>query len=188
MGRIYDSLDQPLIDFINAQHLFFVGTAPLARDGHVNVSPKGLDSLRILDSKTVAYVDLTGSGIETVAHVRENGRIILMFCAFDGAPKILRLHGSGEVIEPGHPRFDSLIALFPRYQSSRAVIVVSLNRIADSCGYGIPLYRYEAERTQLAAWAERKGPQGLVEYRAQNNIRSIDGLPGVAIEPLSRKT
>jgi len=180
MGKVYDGLDQALTRFIRAQHMFFVATAPLDCGGHINLSPKGLDTFRILDPKTVAYVDLTGSGIETASHLRENGRIVVMFCAFAGAPKILRLHGRGEVIEPNHPRFRDYDSMFPHFEGVRAIIVVLLERISDSCGYGVPLYRYEGGRTQLAAWARRKGIDGLAEYRAKNNRASIDGLPGLS--------
>ena len=179
MGKLYDALDAELTGFISAQHVFFVATAPLDGSGHVNLSPKGLDSFRVIDPKTVAYLDFTGSGVETISHLRENGRIVVLFCSFEGPPKILRLHGYGEVIEPDHPRFSDLSKLFPVSTSTRAVILVSLNRIADSCGYGVPLYSYEGERTQLPAWAERKGVEGLDEYRAQNNSISIDGIPGL---------
>jgi hypothetical protein len=142
-------------------------------------SPKGLDSFRILSSNTVAYLDLTGSGVETIAHLRENGRITIMFCAFDGAPKILRLYGRGEAIEYGDSRFDALAKLFPQMPGARSVIVVSLEGIRDSCGYGVPLYRCEGERKQLLAWAEHKGPAGLRQHRSEVNQFSIDGLPGL---------
>jgi len=180
VGKVYEALDEQLTEFISSQHLFFVATAPLDRSGHVNMSPKGLDSFRVIDPKTVAYLDFTGSGIETVSHVRENGRIVVLFCALEGPPKILRLHGRGEVIERDKPQFGDLSKLFPASISARAVVLISLERISDSCGYGVPLYRYEGERTQLPAWAERKGVDGLVEYRAENNRASIDGIPGLA--------
>jgi len=166
--------------FIKAQHLFFVATAPLDAAGHVNLSPKGLDCLRILDSKTVAYLDLTGSGIETIAHLRENGRIVLMFCAFQGPPKIVRLHGRGEVFEQGDSRFDELRPLFPSLAGTRSIIVVSVNRVADSCGYAIPLFSYEGERSQLIEWAENKGEAAVEQYRSEKNRMSIDGLPGLS--------
>jgi hypothetical protein len=179
MGKLYDEIDEPLRRFLEAQRMFFVATAPLDAAGHVNLSPKGLDSFRVIDPRTVAYLDLTGSGIETVAHLRENGRIVLLFCAFEGPPKIVRLHGRGEVVEPGDPRFGSLVARFPSFASTRSVIVISLERIADSCGYGVPLYGYEGQRSQLIDWAERKGADGVVRYREDNNRRSIDGLQGL---------
>lgn len=179
MSKVYDRIDEGLARFIGAQHLFFVATAPLHSEGHLNLSPKGLDSFRVIDPKTVAYLDLTGSGIETVAHLRNNGRIVIMFCAFEGAPKILRLYGRGAAVEPGHPRFDDLLELFPHLPGVRSVVVVSVERIADSCGYGVPLYRYEGQRTQLVDWARRKGLPGLTRYRDENNRESIDGLPGL---------
>jgi hypothetical protein len=182
MGKLYDGIDDTLARFIASQHMFFVATAPLDATGHVNLSPKGLQSFRVIDPKTVAYLDLTGSGIETVSHLRENARIVIMFCAFQGAPKILRLHGRGEAVEAGDPRFNYLLTLFPDLPGVRSVILVSLERITDSCGYGVPLYRYEGERTQLLDWAQRKGSVGLAEYRATNNRTSIDGIPGLKAE------
>ncbi len=185
MGKVYSAIDDRIAAFIRGQRLFFVSTAPSGADGHVNVSPKGLDTFRILDPTTVAYLDLFGSGIETVAHLRENGRITVMFCAFDGPPNILRLYGRGEAIEPGHPEFAALLAPFPRFENVRTVIRVTVERVADSCGYAVPRYRYEADRSQLTEWAERQGPEGLQAYRAEKNVRSIDGLPGLP-PPASR--
>jgi hypothetical protein len=178
MGRTYDAIDEPLAAFLRAQHVFFVGTAP-ADGGHVNVSPKGLDTFAVVDGRTVAYLDLTGSGIETIAHLRENGRITLLFCAFDGPPRIVRLYGRGRPVVAGDPEFAALAARFPTYAGTRSVIEVTLERIADSCGYAVPLYRYEGERSQLLDWADRKGPEGVVAYRAERNVESIDGLPGL---------
>jgi hypothetical protein len=145
----------------------------------VNLSPKGLDTFAVLDAKTVAYLDLTGSGVETVSHVKENGRITLLFCAFDGPPKIVRLHGRGEILEPGNGDFERLRGEFPAYVSERSIVRVHLTRISDSCGYGVPLYRYEGERDQLLSWAERKGEAGIRDYQAERNARGIDGLPGL---------
>ena len=179
MGKLYDEIDETLRRFLEAQRMFFVATAPLDAAGHVNLSPKGLDSFRVIDPRTVAYLDLTGSGIETVAHLRENGRIVLLFCAFEGPPKIVRLHGRGKVVEPGDARFGLLAARFPSFPSTRSVIVIALERISDSCGYGVPLYGYEGQRSQLIDWAERKGADGVVRYREDNNRRSIDGLQGL---------
>ncbi len=179
MGKTYAEIDETIARFIQAQHVFFVGTAPGGAAGHVNVSPKGLDAFRILDPQTVAYLDPTGSGIETVAHLRDNGRICIMFCAFEAAPKILRLHGHGEVITPEQSSFAALRSQFALTVQARAVIRVRLDRIADSCGYGVPLYRYEGERTQLTEWAARKGSDGIRQYQAANNAHSIDGLPGL---------
>ncbi len=179
MSKLYDAIDDGLERFIRAQRMFFVATAPLDSSGHINLSPKGLDSFRILDQKTVAYLDLTGSGVETIAHLRENGRIVIMFCAFEGAPKILRLYGRGEAVGSDDPRFDALAKLFPQMPGVRSVLVVSLERIADSCGYGVPLYRFEGERKQLLEWARHKSPAGVAQYRSEKNRVSIDGLPGL---------
>jgi hypothetical protein len=179
MGKVYEQLDEAQIRFIEQQHVFFVGTAPDSPDGHLNVSPKGLDTFRILGPNSVAYVDLTGSGIETVAHLRQNGRITLMFCAFEGRPLILRLHGRGRVVEPGDPEWDGLTARFPEYPGDRSVVVVALERIADSCGFAVPLYEYKGERSQLLDYAQKKGPEGLERYKAQKNRASIDGIAGL---------
>lgn len=179
MGKVYAGIDERNADFINKQHIFFVATAPRRDDGHINLSPKGLDCFRIIDPLTVAYLDLTGSGIETVAHLRENGRIVLMFCAFEGAPRILRLHGRGEVAEAGTPAFEALRDRFPAHSSARAIIRVALDRISDSCGFGIPLFEYAGERTQLPAWAAHQGPEGILQYQQEVNLHSIDGLPGL---------
>jgi Pyridoxamine 5'-phosphate oxidase len=179
MGSIFPELDARLRDFIAEQKMFFVATAPLAADGHVNVSPKGLDCLRILGPRMVAYVDFTGSGIETVAHVRENGRLTLMFCAFQGPPRILRLRGRAEAIEPNDDEWDRYYGQLPQHDSARSIIVLHIEMVADSCGYGIPLYDYVGERSQLNAWCERKGPEGIAEYKSKKNRYSIDGLPGL---------
>jgi len=179
MGKIYEAIDSRLSEFIGAQKMFFVATAPLAGDGRVNLSPKGLDSFRILDPHTVAYQDLTGSGVETIAHLRENGRIVILFCAFEGPPKILRLHGRGEALEPGEPAFDALRPLFPDRLGVRAVVRIRVERIADACGYSVPLYTFEGDRSQGDAWAKNKGPEGLTRYKLEKNMRSIDGLPGL---------
>jgi hypothetical protein len=179
MGKVFETIDERLAAWLREQHVFFVATAPLAADGHVNLSPKGLDSFAVLGPREVAYLDLTGSGVETVAHLRENGRITLLFCAFEGPPRLVRLYGRGVAFEPGDAEFAALAARFPSYSSTRSLIRVALERIADSCGYGVPLYRYEAERRQLGEWAQRKGPDGLRVYRAEKNAHSIDGLPGL---------
>jgi hypothetical protein len=174
MGSVHPSITPPVADWIRRQQMFFVATAPLDGSGHVNVSPKGLDTLRILDELTVAYLDLTGSGAETVAHVRENGRITLMWCAFDGPPRIVRVHGRGEALAVDDP----LVAgLFPEIPGSRAVVLVRAERISDSCGYAVPTYEYVGDRSKLIEWAEHRGPDGLVAYRAEKNATSIDGLP-----------
>ncbi len=179
MGKLWDRLDESLIEFIGRQHMFFVGTAPTLTEGHLNLSPKGLDTFRVLGPDSVAYLDLTGSGIETVAHLRENGRITIMFCAFEGRPNILRLYGRGRVVEPGDADWTELVGLFPEMPGIRSVIVVRLERVADSCGYAVPLYEYKGERSQLISYAQNKGPEGMAQYRSQKNLASMDGLPGL---------
>jgi hypothetical protein len=179
MGKLFEVITAELQQWIEKQKMFFVATAPLSADGHINCSPKGLDSFRILDANTVAYQDLTGSGIETVAHLHENGRIVIMFCAFEGPPKIVRLHGRGEVIGTGHPEFDKIAAAFPQRQGTRAYIQISVTRISDSCGYGVPLYSFTSDRDIMDKWAAAKGDDGLQEYIALKNSESIDGLKGL---------
>jgi hypothetical protein len=181
MAKIFDAIDERLGAWIARQRMFFVGTAPSGDGGHVNVSPKGpIETLRILDERTVAYLDLVGSGAETIAHLRENGRIVVMLCSFDGPPRIVRLHGRGEVLEAGAIDFPD-VAVLP--EQRRTVIRVDVERIADSCGYGVPLMSYEGERPQSRAWAERKlakeGPSALDDYVADKNAVSIDGLPAL---------
>lgn len=179
MAKALAQIDDKLSEFIRRQKMFFVATAPLSGAGHVNISPKGLDTLLVLDSTTVAYLDLVGSGIETVAHVRENGRIVLMLCAFEGPPKTVRLHGRAEVVEPADPRFDQLVERFPKCPGIRSVILVHCTRIATSCGFGVPLYRFEGQRPDLARWASAQGEDKLKEYQAQANSASLDGLAGL---------
>jgi hypothetical protein len=178
MGSIYEVLSPELQDWLKEQKVFFVSTAPMAREGHINCSPKGGDSLRVLGEREVAYLDLTGSGVETIAHLQENGRILLMFCSFAGAPKILRLHGRGEVIYPDHSRFSALIGLFPEHPAARSIIHVTLTRISDSCGWGVPRMDFSGNRDALDKWSEKQGLQGLRDYRSKKNAASIDGLPG----------
>lgn len=179
MGKVFGSIHPELASWIKRQHLFFVGTAPLSAEGHVNLSPKGLDTFRILDPLTVAYLDLTGSGAETIAHLRENGRIVFMFCAFEGPPKIVRLHGRGEVITSDSPRYPELVRDMPDFPGARSVIVAHISRVSDSCGYAVPRYAYRADRDGLQRWADNKGKDDLREYQARNNARSIDGLPAL---------
>ena len=179
MGREYDGIDNRLAEFLCRQPVFFVATAPLSADGHVNLSPKGLDSFAVLDAHTVAYLDLTGSGVETIAHLQENGRIVLMFCAFEGPPKIVRLHGRGRPVLADDPDFRDLAERFPPHEGVRSVIVVDVTRVSDSCGYGVPIMRFEREREELPKWARRKTPEGVLEYQATKNAASVDGLPGV---------
>ena len=182
MGKIHEAISHELAAWIGTQPMFFVGTAPLAQGGHVNISPKGLDTLRILGPRRVAYLDLTGSGAETIAHVRENGRIVLMFCAFSGPPKIVRFHGNGTVVTPGSEAWARLSAQFPDYPGARAVVDVAVTRIGDSCGYGVPTFENPKQRGTLQRWSESKGAEGLLAYRRQKNAHSIDGLPGLAPE------
>jgi hypothetical protein len=179
MGRIHDTVDDDLAAWLHAQPVFFVGTAPSGPGGHVNVSPKGYDTFRVLGPTTVAYLDLTGSGIETVAHLADDGRITLLFCAFTGPPQLVRLQGTGHTVAYGDLGFDELAARFPPMPGARAVIVAELDRIASSCGYSVPVMELVGDRPTLKKWAERRGPEGVVEYRAERNVASIDGLPGL---------
>jgi hypothetical protein len=189
MGKTFEAIDEHLEQWIARQPMFFVGSAPLSGEGHVNVSPKGpIDTLRILDPLTIAYLDMIGSGAETIAHLRENGRIVVMLCAFEGPPRILRLHGRGEVVEASDPRFAALAErcgfVEPTVpESRRAIVLVSLDRIADSCGYGVPLMSYDGLRPHQNAWAAKKmrvgGPSALLDYQREKNAHSIDGLPAL---------
>ena len=183
MGSVYEQLDGRLQQWVLDQPVFFVATAPLTGDGHVNLSPKGSrGTLVVLDGRTLAYLDLTGSGVETIAHLRENGRITLMWCAFDGPPKILRVHGTGDVVRPGDDRWPAVAAPFGAAADDpgvRAVITVHAERISDSCGYAVPLLDFRAERDVLARWQANRGPAGLAEYRRTRNATSLDGLPGL---------
>ena len=193
MARQYDTIDEHLADWIARQPLFFVGSAPLAADGHVNVSPKGpIGSLRVLGPATVAYLDIYGSGAETIAHLRENGRIVVMLCAFSGPPRIVRLHGRGTLLRPGDDGFDALLeqAAFedPAIpEARRAIVRVDVTRIADSCGYGVPLMTYEGERPHNTLSAQKRlragGPAAIADYIAERNATSIDGLAAVDDPP-----
>jgi len=178
MADLHPEIDERLRDFIAKQSVFFVASAPLSADGHVNVSPKGLDTFRVLGPKRVGYLDMTGSGNETAAHTAENGRITIMFCAFEGPPKILRLFGRGRAVLPGTTEWGDLAPHFPEMQGARQIVVADLDRVATSCGYGVPLLGGEAhERDQLPRWAASKGEEGLAAYRREKNTTSIDGLP-----------
>jgi hypothetical protein len=189
MGKVFDGIDERLERWIAARSMFFVGTAPLDPDGHVNVSPKGpIDSLCVLEPRTVAYLDLVGSGAETIAHLRENGRIVIMLCAFEGPPRIVRLHGRGAVVTASDPRFEELAGTFRFAQPAvpemrRAIVRVELDRVADSCGYGVPLMTYAGQRPHSEKWAAKKlrvgGPGALLEYQREKNSVSIDGLPAL---------
>lgn len=177
MGRTYERISPALAEFIGQQHVFFVGSAPTT-GGHVNVSPKGLDTLRILGPRQVAYLDLTGSGVETVAHVRQNGRLTIMFCAFDGPPRVVRLQGTAGVVAAGEARYEELADRFPPNRGARAVIVLDVDRIADSCGYAVPRYDFVAERDVLDRWVGRKTDDDLRDYRLTVTATTIDGAPG----------
>lgn len=180
MGKVHERIEGRVANFIEAQHMFFVATAPLSESALINLSPKGLDTFAILGPNEVAYLDFHGSGVETVAHLRENGRITVMFCAFDGPPNIVRLYGRGVAVEPGDADFEQLRGHFPdRYPHVRCIVRIEVERIADSCGFAVPLYQYEGERDQLLKWAERKGDDALHRYAAENNTKSLDGLPGL---------
>jgi hypothetical protein len=179
MGKLFDCIDDSLASWIEAQPVWFVATAPLAGDGRINVSPRGHDCLSVLGPHQVAWVDYTGSGVETIAHLRENGRICLMFCSFAKRPRIVRLHGRGSVALPGDPVYGKVTEAHPDHPGTRAVIVVDVTRVSDSCGYGVPVMEMVAERDLLRLHAQKKGPGGMAAYRADVNAASIDGLPGM---------
>lgn len=178
MGRVTDHIDDATRTWIERQHLFFVATAP-SNGGHVNMSPKGLDSFRVLSERRVAYLDLTGSGAETIAHTRENGRLTIMFCAFEGPPRILRLYGRGTSDLAGSDEFTQAAAAFPERRAARAVITLDIERVQDSCGYAVPLMDYVSDRSRLVEWADRRSDAEIVEYWADRNAVSIDGLPAI---------
>ena len=177
--EVFTKIDKKIRTFIEAQKMFFVATAPLSGEGHVNLSPKGLDSLRVLSETRVAYLDLTGSGAETIAHLKENGRITIMLCAFEGPPNILRLFGTGTAHPVGTPGFEKLAGEFGSLQGARSIIEVDLTRVQTSCGYAVPFYEFKGEREQLTKWAAKKGEGGIAKYQQQNNRKSIDGLPAL---------
>ena len=176
MGKVLDAITPELQAFIEAQPLFFVASAPLAGDGHENLSPKGLDCLRVLSPNRVAYLDLTGSGNETAAHLAENGRITIMVCAFSGPPRIVRLYGRGTVALADTAQWTELIGRFDAMPGARQVIVAEISRVQTSCGFGVPVMEFVEQRQTLPRWAEAKGAD-LPRYRRQKNATSIDGLP-----------
>jgi len=186
MAKVYERIEPRMARWIGEQPVFFVGTAPLDGDGLVNVSPKGLrGTFGVLDDHTFAYVDMTASGIETTAHLRENGRICVMFCSFDGTPNVVRLHGRGRVVTRGEDGFDAALepftmGLVSRRTEARGVVTVDVTRVADACGYAVPRMHLESDRELLDSWAEHKTPEKLREYRAEKNEVSLDGLPGLA--------
>jgi Pyridoxamine 5'-phosphate oxidase len=176
----FASISDDLAQWWADQPMFFVATAPSGSEGHVNLSPKGHDTLRILGPQRAAYLDLTGSGVETIAHLRDNGRITLMACAFNGAPRIARIYGTGTVHEIGTSGFDELVPHFTELPGQRAIIDVEVDRVSTSCGYAVPLMDLVEERERLLDWARAKGDDALVDYRAKKNAVSIDGIPGLA--------
>jgi len=177
MSDLHEGIDAELTAWMAQQHVFFVATSPLAVNQHLNVSPKGGDSFRVLGPREVVYQDYTGSGAETVAHLRENGRIIIMFCAFASAPRVVRLHGRGQVVTLRDQQFNELSARFPDNLGTRAFIRIAVDRVSSSCGYAVPFLDFRGPRDALDHWAQTKGPEKLKDYRAQKNQRSIDGLP-----------
>lgn len=179
MGKFHEFISEAHEEFIKKQHLFFVSTAPLSQDGHINLSPKGLNCFRVLSANKCAYMDLISSGNETSAHTLENGRITFMFCSFDGAPNILRLYGTGYTVLPGSKEWDHYSPHFVIHPSTRQIIVAEIKKVQTSCGFGVPLYTYEGERKIHFEWAENKGEKGLEDYVMEKNLQSIDGLPTV---------
>ena len=183
MAKVYESISGDHAEFIRAQKVFFVATAPLSGEGHVNLSPKGMDCFRILSENSVAYLDLTGSGNETSAHIAENRRITFMFCAFDHPPVILRLYGAGRTVLPGNAEWDDLCLRFPALAGARQIIVADISRVQTSCGFAVPLMEFVAERDTLVRWAEKKDEAELCAYRQEKNAHSIDGLPAPLPQP-----
>jgi hypothetical protein len=186
MGKVYESITADLARWLRAQPMFFVATATTDPDTRVNVSPRGLDTFRVLGPERVAWLDLTGSGVETIAHLGADGRITLMFCTFDDPPQIIRLHGRGRVHELGADEFEKMLPLFPDLPDGRAIIDVAVERIASSCGYGVPRMDLQGPREQLLDSARRKGPEKLAQYRARRNAQSIDGLPGLVPDRIAK--
>ncbi|MEL7368232.1 MAG: pyridoxamine 5'-phosphate oxidase family protein [Myxococcota bacterium] len=178
MGKHFEALNEHLTDFITRQPMFFVGTAPLNQDGLVNISPKDGSRFKVLGPRRVAYLDRVGSGIETVAHIRENQRITLMFCAFEGSPLIVRLYGKGSIVFPQDDAWADRYAAFDAEEGARSIITVDVSRVGTSCGFGVPVMSFERHRTQLDEWIERKSDQ-LDSYREKFNMKSLEGLPGL---------
>jgi predicted pyridoxine 5'-phosphate oxidase superfamily flavin-nucleotide-binding protein len=184
MSKVHERIDGRLREFIERQHVFFVATAPSVDSGRVNLSPKGIGgTFVIIDDHTVAYLDITASGAETIAHLRDNGRITLMFCAFEGPPNVVRLHGQGRFVTLYDEGFDDLAGLFSEGRGARAVVLVDVERVSDSCGYGLPFMEYVGERDLLGPHMERKGADGQATYRRTKNALSTDGLPAFDFDP-----
>lgn len=184
MGKDYQEIDERITTWIARQHMFFVATAPLDGEGLINCSPKGLDAFRVLEPRKIAYADTGGSGIETVAHLKENGRIVIMFCAFDGPPKIFRFYGRGRSVEPHHEEFGTFVTEFPDLPAVRNVIVVDVERIRDSCGYGVPNYTFSNQRDSLNNYFENQSDDDILRYRLERNERSLEGLNGLDADPI----
>ena len=185
MAQTFDGIDDALGDWLVVQPLFFVATAPLSDEGSVNCSPKGnRHEFAVLSPTRVAYLDQTGSGVETIAHLGENGRIVILFFAISGPPRIVRLHGRGVVIERNAPDFEGLSAYFPTAHEVgvRSIIVVELTRVSDSCGYGVPLLSFDEHRPTMDQWSRRKGDAGIRDYWREKNMVSIDGLEGLVLD------
>jgi len=180
MARFNTELNESLREFIAAQHVFFNASAP--NHGRINVSPKGRDSLRILNEKCVAYLDLTGSENETAAHIAENGRLTLMFCSFEEQPRIVRLYGRGRVVRPRDTAWEEMRSRFPAYPGERQIIVLEIESIMSTCGFAVPLFEYKAERDKLLEFACSMGEEKMDEYRHERNQKSIDGLPTFLFE------
>jgi predicted pyridoxine 5'-phosphate oxidase superfamily flavin-nucleotide-binding protein len=183
MGKVRDRIDGRLREFIEAQQIYFVATAPSGAGGHVNVSPKGhADTFAVLDPRRVGYLDLTGSGAETLAHLRENGRVTIMFCAFDGPPDVVRLHGRGRIVLPDDAEFADLLTHFKPRRGARSIVVVDVERVSTSCGFAVPLFDYRGDRDLLDKWTDRKSDADLDEYHRTRNAESIDGLPALPVQ------
>lgn len=183
MGKTYERIDDSIRTWMDRQKMFFVATAPRADDGRINLSPKGQDALRIVDDHTLAYLDFGGSGVETIAHVRENGRIVLMMCAFEGPPKIYRFHGVGDVVTPLDADFGELARLFDiPGVGIRAIIRIHVSRISDSCGYGVPNYEFQSDRQSMQNWVAKKGTAAMRDYQVEKNLESIDGIEAISEE------
>ncbi|KAF9004556.1 hypothetical protein BDQ17DRAFT_1354214 [Cyathus striatus] len=200
MGQFFDEIPEPIIEWITKQHIFWVASAPLTANGHVNISPKGVEgTFHVASSHRVWYEDLSGTGVETIAHIRENGRITVMFNAFDGPPRIVRLYGRGSVYEFGTPEYDALLPGGERTPGSRAAVVVDIYKVASTCGYSVPYYQFLSHRKQLVDWAAKKekiddfgesspsesslsiNPNGMKAWWDARNTKSLDGLPGLAL-------
>jgi hypothetical protein len=175
VAKFYPELNETLQKFITGQPMLFVATAPA--DGRINLSPKGMDTFRCLDHKTVAYLDLVGSGNETAAHIAENGRLTIMFCSFDEKPLIVRLSGQGRVVHQRDAAWAELYSRFEPYPNARQIIVLDIALVQTSCGFGVPVYEFKRRRTNMAEWVEQRGEAGLIRYQRQYNQKSIDGLP-----------